>query len=429
MADEQQDFLDAVKEYNEFVKDFASKYKEYSDAGLQEEQEKMQSDSEQVFKPLEKLFKNLSIIIRKAEQGGADAENCSALLKAHPEWVAMATAGKVFVDILPYVEAELKEYPDASDKSTELLLAAALRRARADGLDIPYLEADRVTVKKADDISYPVDKPSRKMWNCLETAEKHGQLSFRIDTPRPGDEAKDIYVLYSVNFDALDEIDCTITKQLTAYDKRVYIACAALYAAGNNPVSATQIYRMMGNTGRPSSADLNKINRSVTKMGATWIYLNNEAESKVYNGYKHSVIDSNLLPFIRKNDFINGKFCESTIYMTIEPPVITFAKERKQITTIKRKLLESPISKTEANLRIEDYLLDRIAHMKRPNSKTSNKILYERIFKECGISTRMQKSRAPGTIKEYLDYYYREDWIAGYTVEKDGIVIDPGIRE
>ena len=103
--------------------------------------------------------------------------------------------------------------------------------------------------------------------------------------------------------------------------------------------------------------------------------------------------------------------------------MISFAKRRNQITAIEPKLLESPISKTDANLRLEDYLLERIGHMKSEKSKAPNKILYSTLYEKCGITTRLQRSRIPDKIKRYLDYYKSCGFISGYSMEKDGISI------
>ena len=232
-----------------------------------------------------------------------------------------------------------------------------------------------------------------KIWNLLAATDPNGQLSLDIVTSKKGSK-QDAIVYYSISFDAL-ETGVKITKQLTPFDKRVYIAAAALFNGGNRIISANQIYRMMGNRGNPNADDLQKINDSLTKMGAARVYLDNEQEVQVNKKYTRFKYDASLLPFERISAYINGQLVESAIHLFREPPLITFARERGQITGLTRQLLESPISKTDANLQLEDYLLERIGHMKSPKSKAPRKMLYSTIYERCGITTKKQKQRAP----------------------------------
>ena len=129
----------------------------------------------------------------------------------------------------------------------------------------------------------------------------------------------------------------------------------------------------MGNRGQPKSEDIKKVNDSITKMGAARVYIDNEREASVYK-YRHFVYDAPLFPYVRMSAFQNNMFTDAAIRMYAEPPLITFAKQRNQVTAIERKVLESPINKTDANLMLEDYLLERIGRMKSDKSKTPNKI-------------------------------------------------------
>ena len=237
------------------------------------------------------------------------------------------------------------------------------------------------------------------------------------------DKPETAIVTYSINFDALNELDVKITRQLTPYDKRVYIAAAALWNGGNQVITATQIYKLMGNRGQPKSSDVQKIKDSILKMGAAWITIDNERESEVYKNYVRTPYQGYLLPFEWKPIFINNMFVDAAIHLFREPPMISFAKRRNQITAIEQKVLESPINKTDANLRLEDYLLDRIGHMKSEKSKAPKKILYSTLYENCGITTSKQRSRAPEKIKRYLEHYRGCGHIDGYTMENDGIIV------
>lgn len=284
-------------------------------------------------------------------------------------------------------------------------------------------ELPRIIAQQAENLNYPLDKPNSKIWNLLTTADENGQLSFAIDTAKKG-SGKEALIYYSIDFTALESLpELNITKQLTPFDKRVYIIAAALFNAGNTVVTATQIYRA-DHDKEPSPKDIQKINDSLTKMGAAHIYIDNKNEISVNKKYPKFKYDASLLPFERMSAYINGQLTETAIHLLREPPLITFARERKQITTIDRQLLLAPVSKTDANLRIEDYLIERISHMKSPHSRAPRKLLYATIFENCGITEKKQRQRAPEKIRRYLDYYIECGLIKDYTETKEGITIE-----
>lgn len=290
----------------------------------------------------------------------------------------------------------------------------------------------RINSKAVSQVLYPLDKVNGNIWNFLEPTDEdeNGNLNLQIDTASQGAKAKgkEAIIAVFINFDGLDGLE--LTKQLTTYDKRVYVAAAALYLAGNETFTFAQIYNTMGNKGRPSAAQLKKIDESITKMGATRVAIDNKQEVKINRRYGRFDYDSPILPFERIRAYINNKFSEGAIHLYTEPPLIKFAADRGQITTFSKRLLESPQSKTDANLRLEDYLLDRIGHMKSAKSKAPRKMLYSTIFERCGITEKKQKQRAPAKIRAYLEYYKTvpdngtgQPWIAGFSEDSTGVTI------
>lgn len=285
-------------------------------------------------------------------------------------------------------------------------------------------------------IEYAIDKINNNVWNFFESAQTNGQLQFA--TERRG-STKEATVLYSIDFSALED-ELGILKKLTPFDKRVYIACAALYNSYSNArnvnlqqreqeqqplcFSVSQIYSAMGNKRRPASTDLEKINASLTKMRAATVYVDNTQENAVNKNYDVFKYDGSLLPFERCSGYVDNQFSDALVHLFRDPPLIAFAKSRHQITTLPDGLLCSPISKTDENLRIDDYLITRISQMKNgKNEKISKKILFATIFEKCGITEKKQKQRAPEKIRRYLNYYVERKFIKGYSESKDGITI------
>lgn len=318
-------------------------------------------------------------------------------------------------------EAKLSEpYKELLRKTMNIILKEVLTPQEvSEFLTATFLEgrppAPKASTARARQIEYPLDKINSKIWNLLEKDTK-GQLALKAE--RSGsDKALNIY--YAIDFDELGE-DITITRRLTPFDKRVYIATSALFNAGNNVITLTQIYYAMGYTGKPGKSDLERINTAITKMTRARIYVNNEQEAAAYR-YNKFVYDGSLLPLERGTATVNGQLSEAAIHIFREPPVISFAKQRRQITTIDVKLLQSPISKTDQNLLLDDYLIERISRAKK--GQQTRRILFKTIYDKVGAGTAKQKQRLPAKIKRYLDHYQQCGMISRYTMEKDGVTV------
>lgn len=275
------------------------------------------------------------------------------------------------------------------------------------------------TARRADIIEYPIDRVNNVIWGLLER-DTAGQIA--IAAEKRGSN-KEISILYSINFDNLGD-EVTISKRLLPFDKRVYIAVSALFNAGNNVISLTQIHYAMGNTSRPKAGQLQRINEAIKKMNGAAITVDNSQEIAANYKYMQFKYEGSLLPLERIEASVNGQLTDAAIHIFREPPVITFAKKRNQITTIPVKLLQSPMNKTDANLQLEDYLLERISREARGkgNGKTA-RLLYKTIFDHAGISSAKQKQRAPEKIEKYLKYYTETNFIKGYAMEADGVTI------
>jgi len=221
----------------------------------------------------------------------------------------------------------------------------------------------------------------------------------------------------------------TLPKDLTAFDERVFMAVSTIYEEIKElpgqkitGFSTTQIYRQMGYTGgRPKSDDLQKINSSLTKMGSARVYIDPSKAAKKWSGgeEKHIIIDDNLLSFARGSAIVNGQITESAIFLKNEPVLLTWQKRWGQITTIPQEVLESPINKTDANLQLENYLLQEIARMLRP-SADRRRLLYSTVYEKCKRTTAKQKQRAKDTITRYLSHYKKTGWIADFRIIEDG---------
>ena len=273
-----------------------------------------------------------------------------------------------------------------------------------------------VTSKRVKKIDFPVDKVNSKVWKLLENAQ-NGQIGIAVEKRA---SKQQLTTLYSINFDALGD-NVSISRKLEPFDKRIYLAVSALHNAGNSIISLSQIYKTMGYTTAPNQSIITKIENSIAKMAAAHLSLDNSQEAKAYK-YDKFVYSASLLPMERIEGIINGKTVEAAIHLFREPPLISFARGRKQITTIERRLLETPVNKTDQTLLIEDYLIERISHAK--TGRQPAKILYAKLFKEARITEKKQRQRARKRIDLILGHYVKCNYIKGFADEGDGIRID-----
>ena len=330
-------------------------------------------------------------------------------------------------ELLPFIRAALRRVAaDPANKNINMLeylfsgrtlQSNFVKVLESAAQALPTTEqADAYTVKPVEKIVYPLDIINASAWDSLfYPAAMDGQMRFNPEL--------NPLVNYSVNFSALEQ-NAKLSRQLTQFDKRLYVACGALFNSKNPIFSYRQLFRTMGYTTEPNAAQLEKMNNSLRKMRFIEMIIDNEAEAEAYENdeYKYPY-NGALLPWesVEKRTRINGQLVDGAIHLLRKPPLIEFAEKRKQITTIARKLLESPINKTEENLSIDDYLIEQISRIKHKNR--SPRVLYDTICKECKITTKKQRQRLPEKVARYLAHYKSCSWIKEFTEQKDGVTI------
>lgn len=293
------------------------------------------------------------------------------------------------------------------------------------------------------DFDFPVDKVNKTIWRLLEEHSTGDQIAIHMEARASKD--KDPAVLYyAISFDELEKQGFKIMKKLTAFEKRVYIAAGALYAIKKqNPFTYAELYYAMGQIGNPGKKDYVKLAEAITKMGGAWIYVNNQEEIEAKYNYPRFIYDGPLLPMERVTAIVDGKITDAAIHLFREPPLITFARQRKQITNINIKLIQSPVNKTESNIALEDYLIERIAQARNERRKLEKercktdaekkkkedalkddlRILFETLYKHADIKTKMQRQRAPEKLERILEHYKVCSFIHDFKIDATGITI------
>ena len=298
---------------------------------------------------------------------------------------------------------------------------------RAVGLQIPEPVAERIkasmsTPAKAPHAAvlsammYPLDKVNSCVWTLPEGDYK----KLKLKAEEAGAK-KPVTIYYSIDYDGLAETGFNLAKRLTQYDKLLYTALGSMYAAGNEILTLNQIYRNMGNDGRMGGNDKLKMLESITKMATAKIQIDNAEEIAAKYNYEAVKYTGVLLPAEMIEATTRGGDVDAAVHLFREPPLMSFARSRKQITAVPMAALCGGISKTQDNLAIRDYLISRIGHMK--NGKSPRKILLQTILKSTGIEGKKNIQRVPEKVEKILAHFRSVGYIAGYEMQSDSVSI------
>jgi hypothetical protein len=279
------------------------------------------------------------------------------------------------------------------------------------------------TISKSNlkDITYPIDKATAMLWG-LTPGKREALKAESDEDSRKGKEAS-IYLLF--DFESSESSGLQLSRQLTSYDKQVFIAAANLKVHGHDIVTATQIHKAMGGTGRPSAKQRERILKSIETMSMCRVSLDNSSEHELYKKYEAVKATFYLLPTTIVKGYANGHIVDDAIKILEIPKLFEFAVNRRQIAKVPAGALQIPLNKNEETLELADYLLIRIVRMKnaKQNGKPTNtKILLDKVYKKCGIKAK-QKQRAPEKIKTILQHYQKQELMRSFVLTSDSIEI------
>ena len=290
-----------------------------------------------------------------------------------------------------------------------------------------------ISTSTIGEVTFTTDKLNKSAWDQWATLppgqlalgfneDGSGQVGINLANDRDRAAGIQRVMTYSIDFASLEEEG--IAPRLEPYDKRVYEALSSLWnsKANQDVFSIKDVCIAMGYKGEPPSATKKKIRDSIIKLGGAHISVDNLEEANAYN-YRHFRYDGQLLPHEMITGYVDGNLTDGLIHLFREPPLFTFARERKQVSSYKVQLLQVPISKTNKNIQIEDYVRDQIAWMKNKKSKRSNRLTLDAIFEAAGITTAKQRQRKRADITKLLTHYANCSWIKRFTEDEDGFTI------
>ena len=330
----------------------------------------------------------------------------------------------------------LKPEPDENGEMItpfRLLLEQAKRRKKGNAI-APY---------RAENYDYSVARQDLFLWDLPATQE---QIAMNFDLSRQG-SGDGAVLFFSLDFDDVEGLK--FPKTIDHYDRRMMGALATAFNLGITRLSYKALYFAMGGKGRPGANDYDRMDKALSKLDAGKLYLDNIKEHEVYPNYPHYHYDDRLVHIRRNVELnVNGKVTDGAVEIFAEPALLEFSRVKNQITTVPIEVLQSPVSKTNNHLKIEDYLLRVIARQKRKlnqkieeqNKKYNQKrekeiaelrnitILLSTFYERTGNSKKdaTGKKRARETAESYLNHYASEEgktYISDYKIEKDRIKI------
>lgn len=322
----------------------------------------------------------------------------------------------------------------------------------------PRVETQAIIALKA---AFPIDKATStfvKYGEELSTEEKG--MTIRTFDGAPAEKGKPaippafVELTYQLDQEAINTVHgkgyTMQTGNIDWQDIKLCVATAAIMnekaEKGLPPyMSPNEIYKNMTKSkGHTAAAQQKKILDMIKKQMFTRIRIDTQNEQHLEH-HSQSYTGA-FLPceIIEENTFINNSPTKALIHMFREPPLITFAKERGQFSTIDGDIItESPLSLTDENAGIECYLIQRIAWMKR-NKKLKRSILIKTLLSECCkpvvskkkaiqdakkeklLAQKKQWDREQRTLKNalrFIEHLKAKKYIKSYNVENERIEI------
>lgn len=273
---------------------------------------------------------------------------------------------------------------------------------------------------RMENVLLPLDKVNSVVWSFPGEPPKG---IFPVKSEKAG-SSKQVNILCGISFDGLKKSgNNSISKKLTAYDERVYIAIASLFDAGRDLITLDQIHKIMGNTTRATNKQRLRISEAIEKMCAVRISIDNQQEINANYQYPREQYNGQLLyaESIKTFGKDNVTLTEERIHILSEPRLLTFAKLRSQVQPVPLPAIAGTLSQTEQTLAVEHYVLKRISRYKSGHG--NERILYDTIAREANIPAGSARKRLPEKVCTLLEHYKTVGFIGSYSSDKSGVTV------
>lgn len=327
------------------------------------------------------------------------------------------------------------ELADTNDEKTKLFLQA-----------LAIAELSARPIKTPEVITTPLDKFNERLYEIAAAPVNNNEIPFDVPVTAHKPNAPEAHIKALLYFDDDIITKYKTSKSLTAYDKLIASAVYSIWRdnhdeAGRCMTSLNAIHNCINKTS-PNKTQLKKTYDSIMKQSVTRITIDNHDEAEKYNYDYYCVGNAALLDVrVIKQVDRNGKTAKVGILILAEPPAIAFSKaHNNQLTDIPIDVFKSGITQTEANLKIQDYLIKRISKAKNEynslqlaqnkkytqkrqkeiNNKSKFVILTKTLYENTGrTENRTEKLRARKRALEYLKHFEKCGWIESATITKD----------
>ena len=185
--------------------------------------------------------------------------------------------------------------------------------------------------------------------------------------------------------------DKTVFRELTPFDRAVHNAVCSLCYSGIESFTTDQVYRII--TGNPDAKVTDKIRNMVEESIRTLrnriVGIDFEEEGEYFginllteNGDEITFVSNYILPLSHTILLLkNGQKVEAWNLLS-EPPLLSYARIKKQIETIAVEQLQVPLPLTENTIKLREFLLQKVLLIKRKTPKSGK---LRKDYKNCNI--------------------------------------------
>jgi hypothetical protein len=216
---------------------------------------------------------------------------------------------------------------------------------------------------------------------------------------------------------------------LSTYDRAILNGITSLLESGNSAFTIPMLYHAMTGKETPSISEIlwEDLVIRIERMRRIIISIDvsEEIEHNMIFGdarVNQLEISGYLLPLNKITGIINNNKAE--IYQIIQnPPVYSYAKIKKQLSSVPIKLLDAPINNNSTTIPLKTYLLQRIELMKNKKNKIkATLILFKSVYEELGMeeADRNAKKRVRDYSIKILQHFADKNYISSFETVKCG---------
>lgn len=324
------------------------------------------------------------------------------------------------------------------DEELDLIRLAEIDKLMSDFEDqvAETVKLEPEVVSISSELPAKVYKSNDKISNSLPDLMGQGPQDLRIEGR---DSPYEITTRVTLSWESLQSISkdlqmLTEDQRFSLFDRSVFDAVCSLFYSGTVYFTASTVFKTMTGKGpeaKVTESQKKAVTESIEKCRYCNITVDFSQESTYYPELKNiggdqaasASFSENLLNLRRMTIVVNGKKVEGWKILS-KPMLFAYSLSKKQIMSFSSHLLNSPVSKKEDIIVIQDYLLRRIQQMRRRKQLTKRSdriILMDTIYKvadipkEFSLKVRQNKKRRlRDTITEILKYWEEMEFISGF---------------